>query len=339
MSSLAAPVADDPAWERRLSAWSIPSWLLSLGLHAGFLLLLTFGLRERAPLGNPDAIEREVGIYFQNSENGTGDFPADGFDRAATVVDSDLEPADAEESLSLDSTPPVPLELPTAGTPMIGPGVAAADDDSAETAQPAAKTGRPRAAEGQAGGSGGGRPGGTTFFGAKAEGGRFVYVLDASGSMLEHNAIRFAKSELLASLLQLEATQQFQIVFYNERNFPMVSAGGKAQLFWGTDVNRHLAKQFVSGVGPDGGTRHLPAILEALNYVPDVIFFLTDAGEPRLEAVDLDKIKRRNNGRTRIHVIEFGTGPPLKIDNFLQKLARQNGGSHVYRDVTQFGNR
>lgn len=186
------------------------------------------------------------------------------------------------------------------------------------------------------GGTGTGRGGGTSFFGHQATGRRFLYVLDASGSMYDYNAIAVAKAELLASLAQLDENQQFQVIFYNERCYPMSTMGRKDELFWGTEVNRTLASQFIRNIDPDGGTRHLDALLLALSYGPDVIFFLTDAGEPVLYAADLDKIKRRNNGRSAIFTVEFGKGANLRTDNFLKKLARDNEGAHAYRDVQQF---
>lgn len=190
---------------------------------------------------------------------------------------------------------------------------------------------------GTRGGNGKGNGGGgTSFFGHNADGRRFVYVLDASGSMYDYNAIAVAKAELLSSLSQLDENQQFQVIFYNERCYPMSIHGRKDEMFWGTEVNRQLASQFIRNVDPDGGTRHLDALLLALGYAPDVIFFLTDAGEPYLYAADLDKIRRRNNGRTTIFTVEFGKGGSLRTDNHLKKLARENGGAHTYRDVQQF---
>ncbi len=262
----------------------------------------------------------------------------------------------------LDDSPPVDLELPSA--PQIartgsGPGprtFASGQSDAREMIRASGRNlrggnlgnssgdgsggddgpvggGGPGGKHGGAGGKGGG---GTSFFGHKADGTKFVYVLDASGSMYDYNAIAVAKAELLSSLEQLEATQQFQIIFYNESCHPMRSADGKEQSFWGSDTNRTLASQFIRNIHPDGGTRHFDALLAALRYTPDIIFFLTDAGEPILYPGDLDKIKKRNNGRARIFTIEFGKGANLKADNFLKKLARDNGGEHAYRDVQEF---
>ena len=58
---------------------------------------------------------------------------------------------------------------------------------------------------------------------------------------------------------------------------------------------------------------------------------------PRLSPSDLEQIRKRNGGKCQIHTIEFGKwGDLTQDDNFLKKLARQNGGQHRYRDVTRF---
>ena len=85
----------------------------------------------------------------------------------------------------------------------------------------------------------------------------------------------------------------------------------------------------------EGGTQHGEALEEALKLSPDVIFFLTDADQPELSAERLARIKRRNGGRTSIHTIEFGLGARLSRDNFLAKIARQNGGKYVYIDISK----
>lgn len=66
--------------------------------------------------------------------------------------------------------------------------------------------------------------------------------------------------------------------------------------------------------------------------------FLTDAGEPQLTASELEKLRQLNTG-TVINAVEFGIGPDPGGDNFLVRLARQNGGQHVYIDVTRLPGR
>jgi len=72
----------------------------------------------------------------------------------------------------------------------------------------------------------------------------------------------------------------------------------------------------------------------ALGMSPDVVFFLTDADEPRLTDEELGRVRRWNRSAT-IHSIEFGFGPQRNSDSFLARLAQQNGGQHVYVDVSR----
>lgn len=315
------------------SGWFVvPSWMFSLVIHGGLLAAFAFALRTTEPVGNPDGDERVVGLYFNH---GTGDFgePGGAGEGATTETPTVAGPA-LDADLRISDAPPVELSLPEMPSTRLGPGGAfPLQAGSLDTGAVIRSSGPPAS-----GGNGRGG-GGTTFFGQKAAGSRFVYVLDASGSMAEYNALNVAKAELLASLEQLDATQQFQIVFYSEKYYPMLDPEGRPQMFAATDTNRALAGQFIRAVQPLEGTRHLDALMRALDEEPDVIYFLTDAGAPILDASDLDKIKRRNQRRARIHAIEFGKHANLsRIDNnFLQKLARENGGGYAYRDITKFG--
>ena len=324
-------------WQR--SGWSsIPSWAFSVAFHATMFVLLAVTIRPPERIGDPHSEEREVGIYFKASHDALADLPGDGNLDGTLLAEppSENEPPGISAGEPNDSAPPVSLVLPEISSPRIGLGSGPPVDGSPRDAREMIRsTGTPPTPSGGGGGKKGG--GGTSFFGQKAKGDRFVYVLDASGSMYDYNAIGVAKAELLASLAQLESEQEFQIIFYSERCYPMIEPGGRAQMFHATDTNRTKASQFVRGIQPLEGTRHREALMEALNYSPDVIYFLTDAGEPRLDASDLDRIRRRNNGRAQIHSIEFGKGAALDISsNFLKKLSRENGGGYVYRDITQF---
>ena len=105
--------------------------------------------------------------------------------------------------------------------------------------------------------------------------------------------------------------------------------------YWSTSINKTLARNSINSIGPGTGTHHLTAVQTALSLKPEVLFFLTDADAPILRAADLNEIRKKNRGRTRIHCIEFGTGPFI-VDSFLKRLAAQNGGTYRYRDVKKF---
>jgi hypothetical protein len=146
-----------------------------------------------------------------------------------------------------------------------------------------------------------------------------------------------AKRELLASLNDLGSVHQFQIIFYNERPSVVTPLpGSPPRMLFGSDSDKRAAIDFVKGIRAHGGTAHFEALKMALRLHPDVIFFLTDAEEPRLSASELRDIKRMNDGiGASIYAIEFGSGPALGDDNFLKRIAGQNGGQHTYVDVSR----
>jgi hypothetical protein len=179
-------------------------------------------------------------------------------------------------------------------------------------------------------------PGETSMFGVEAKGGKFVYVLDRSGSMGIDGGRPLAavKAELLRSLEKLDTVHQFQIVFYNERPRVFNPTGTPGRLAFGTAQNKAEVRRFVESVTADGGTDHEEAVLTAVRMHPDVIFFLTDGDDPKLNARQLARIDRLGPGIT-IHTIEFGTGAKRDPGSFMVKLARQSGGRHVYIDVAK----
>jgi len=184
-------------------------------------------------------------------------------------------------------------------------------------------------------------PGGgarTQVFGAEGLGSKFVYVFDRSASMegFRGRPMAAAKAELIGSLRDLARVHQFQIVFYNERTSVFHPFRAQPpQMMFGTDENKQLAAEYVRQISPAGATRHMLALQFALRMQPDVMFFLTDAAEPQLTWDELATIRRRNGGITVIHTIEFGSGPNPRRENFLVRLASQNGGQNVYVDVSR----
>ncbi len=166
----------------------------------------------------------------------------------------------------------------------------------------------------------------TKLFGLEAQGTKFVYVFDRSGSMGEIGGkpLRDAKAELLNSLSDLDRRQQFYIVFYNEK--PRLFEAGNGRMVWATDENKQLAAHFVDGITADGGTRSHGRVNHCFAPGPDVIFLLTD-GEQQddLTADDLKRIDRLNSGRAQINVIQFAPQP--RPNSTLIDLAKQNLGN------------
>jgi hypothetical protein len=338
-------------------------------LHGGLIVLLAtlFASRTGGLVGDPNGDFRRIGIYVGHSGgNGKGDGAGDditgGVEQHAPPpkeADPPTAPAvkpDQPPAVAIDETKPP--EIPAAKPqPIIGPATVAdtqtrpqnppqrqpvstnADETSQSTTP---STGRRDGllAETRGGGSGRGNGrgsyGNAPFFGIWDAGTRFIYVIDCSGSMYSYNAMQAAKNELLSSLGNLRRSQQFQIVFYN-LDQRWMKAPGKTDFryFPATESNRRLAAQFVAEVQPDGGTQHVPALALALRLHPDVLFFLTDAGEPAMKPEEMEEIQNLNAGRTRIHCVQFGMNDNAAAD-FLRKLAANNSGDFAYQNIKRF---
>lgn len=332
------PVLDRQATPERTA---VPSWIVSICFHGTLMLFFAVGLQscDSGNSGASDEEFREVGIYIRDAVELVDNVDEDAKPAEDVVENSetDAQPSEAEIAKAVENSSDLPSdllklpELPPAN--VLGAGVPLSPPSSAGPADALSGVdGAPPPSVRR--GPGHGR---TSFFNIDAEGNRFVYVVDQSGSMGFYGQLRVARSELQASLQSLDSTQQFHILFYNTRYREMQLRNREPGLSWATDINRTLAGQFLRGISPDGGTDHIPALRKALNYRPEHLFFLTDADQPQLTARDLADIQRLNKGRTHIHCIEFGQGADLGLDNFLKRLARQNDGTYRYRDVTKFG--
>jgi Ca-activated chloride channel family protein len=274
---------------------------------------------------------RTVGVYLTSGE--AEPEPAEEPSEESTFSATDR--ASAFESTPLLDGPPIELERPNDfAEPVLGiggPPELAAGSPFSPQLETTPLTGPPPSAptvQGKA----------TSFLGVQDAGRRFVYVLDRSGSM-DNGPLQSAKVELLASLENLDATQEFQVIFYNNEAIPLVPRSKHFELFRGNTAHRLEVAQQLEHISADGGTSHLKALEAALPYNADVIFFLTDADELDLLPEELAAITRRNNGGARIHCIEFGDGPDLTLPkrprNALRKFAHENGGSYRYLDVSR----
>lgn len=304
----------------------VPAWLMSVALHT--CLLVACALLIRSPTKGPTVeSDRTAGIalvqrsaaettYFTEQDVATMSSVT-----ATSVTDSASQPSPLAE-ISVESA----VQLPSS------------EDLSSSTGLGQVLPGAIGFTTGSQGARG--LPGGqarTQVFGAEGTGNKFIYVFDRSASMegFQGRPMAAAKSQLIASLSDLESVHQFQIVFYNDE--PAVFHPDRSRppsVLFASDENKELATGFVERMTAVGGTKHVEALVLALGMSPDVVFFLTDAAEPQLTPAELSTIRRRNRSEATINAIEFGSGPRPRGENFLMRLARENRGKHVYVDVT-----
>ncbi len=162
------------------------------------------------------------------------------------------------------------------------------------------------------------------FFGLKAPGRRFVYVIDRSSSMASYDQ-RFPKAneQLLRSVLQLRSRQQFFVVYFNTGPHPMFSpAVASASI----KADRKTKKQLIAWVQtvfPGGGTDPASSLQMALKLEPDAIFMLTD-GEFGSHVLDL--LRRENpagEGQVSINTIAIVSHAG---EGQLKQIAKENKG-------------
>lgn len=308
----------------------LPAWAMSTALHVVLVVTLALTIRV-APIGPPGEPQRAVGVVLARAAGEKTDY----FDEADASANSSTSKPVAGEAASTASILPTAQELPLdLGGVLPSAEEAAATGGLAGDVLPSAADLTTGVGGGQRGGFGG--QANTQVYGLSGQGSKFIYVFDRSGSMSGYGGrpLRSAKAELIASLQDLDRVHQFQIIFYNQDPQVFALRGRAPRMEFGDDAGKSAATKFIHGIVASGGTEHLRPLLMALALRPDVVFFLTDADQPQLSAEELAEVERANKG-TQINAIEFGFGPEAGDDNFLKRLARQNGGQHAYVDISK----
>lgn len=158
---------------------------------------------------------------------------------------------------------------------------------------------------------------------------RVVYLLDASGSMLD--SLDSLKRRLYAELGHLgygrvvdgagnvaERKQYFNIVFFRTKCEPCWPALRPA-----TTANKLTAARWAQSVIARGQTDPIAALRTAFGYDPEQIVMLSDGEfDPEVLKV-VERLQRSRRSRVRIITIAYGNVPS---DNNLRKLAADNGG-------------
>ncbi len=340
------PTETQPPPQPTAASASGPGWLISAFIHGIVLgVLVTSGLPscgDSSPGIGPaqDTGLREVGIYLK-PENPIEQPISEEVPTPESVTEPVTDPLEsANEAAKIDEQTldnltklPEPQE-----NPFIGMGQKTATSGGVPETEIKPSQLKPNElAPPPSGGAGAGQ---VSFMGQTSTAERIVYIIDTSASMNTHDAIEYAKAKLIESVNRLDGSQQFQIVAYNDIVFPMKFRNdSRVKLYRAGEHNQLLANRFIRTIIAEGGTKHMPAMERAFSFDPDVVFFLTDADEPKLEPAELYTIRTRlNRGRrAAIHCIKFGQGPDLAPEetNFLRILASQNRGTYTYRNTEQ----
>ncbi|REJ74721.1 MAG: VWA domain-containing protein [Planctomycetota bacterium] len=183
------------------------------------------------------------------------------------------------------------------------------------------------AGDGSGDGDAAGDGSGSSFFGLTAAGKKFVFVVDASGSMRRpfqgqgKTLLGRTKLEILKCVTQMDSDQQFFIVYFNDETFPMPAD----RLMHATKENQLNYLRWMAGFKAGGTTEPEDALLLALRLKPDVVYFLTDGA---FKYRVIDRVKQMNRNKVSINTVSFG-GDERAAD-FMQQIADQNNGSYHF---------
>lgn len=174
-----------------------------------------------------------------------------------------------------------------------------------------------------------------SFFGLPA-GYRTVYVIDASGSLID--TLASVQRELARSVQTLHPSQSYAVLFFQDGE---VRAAPPGLMSPASREQTHRTASFVSPeagrVLPAGRADAAAALEVALDMNPDAVILLSDHVEGR---VDPEGTRQRLTtaatavaGRTAIHTIQFVDAPRTPADGglpTLERLSSITGGTHRF---------
>ena len=177
---------------------------------------------------------------------------------------------------------------------------------------------------------------GVEFFGVKATGNTFVYIIDCSRSMRVDNAFQAAKTEVFRSFASMKPKQRFYISFFGKEIDRMVLNGTEPEKYpiYATKENILQTQEWMNRVTiQQEGWPPNDALEQAIAMQPDGIFMLFDG----VTKVDVAKFLRQVN-RTDDILSEGSPKVPIHVIHFFDEdsrkkmmtIAQENGGTYRF---------
>lgn len=176
---------------------------------------------------------------------------------------------------------------------------------------------------------------GAKFYGAGGNATKIIYVVDASGSLID--TLPFVIKELKRSISELSDKQSFTVIFFQAGSAIEVPPRGWKSAT--SDTKKRVADWITLEAGnivPRGSTNPVSAIKLALGYKPELVFVLSDniTGHGRYEVDREELLKMLNDAnkdrKIKINTIQFLYPDPL---NTLSDIAKQHGG--IFKKITE----
>jgi hypothetical protein len=159
--------------------------------------------------------------------------------------------------------------------------------------------------------------------GTAAAGKRFVFVIDNSGSMKE-GRIETTFLQLIASVESMRPDQQFFVIFYSDRAYPLFYPDSASQLVPATRENINRLKAWLPTVELCSGGDLIEAMELAVELRPDVVFMLSDGAINSQRTMSF--MTNSNNWTFAVHTLGMNVKGPEQTRK-LGFIAQANRGT------------
>ena len=161
-----------------------------------------------------------------------------------------------------------------------------------------------------------------TFFGVKATGRNFVFVVDTSGSMSINDRYLRCRAELLRSIGALKYGQKYFVIFFNSQTFVMP----ENKLVDARPAQITKTQEWCKLAVPSAGTEPWDGLARALRMKPDAIYLLTD-GDFDPMVVQRVANAQPQTKKIPIHTICFES---LQGSINLETIAKLTNGTYMF---------
>ena len=174
----------------------------------------------------------------------------------------------------------------------------------------------------------------TNFFGTEAKGNRFVFIIDASGSMTDGFLWQRAVTELGKSLGKLDEKQKVMVLLYNSHTIPMFNTPpDELKMLPVTHKFKVALGKWLYDQNPFGKTMPAHALRYGLSLQPDAIFLLSDGqlndnSFEMLAQLNLPQ-KTKEGDATKVPVHTISLGPNELGVLLMRMIADSNDGNFV----------
>ncbi|MCE9590290.1 MAG: hypothetical protein K8S99_07180 [Planctomycetes bacterium] len=182
------------------------------------------------------------------------------------------------------------------------------------------------------------------FFACGGKGTKIVFLVDASGSLID--SFEIITHELRRTINNLSEPQSFTVIFFQGGDVKEIRPAGLKHA--DAEAKKKFAEWIDPAAGniiPGGGTNPLKAMELALSYKPQLVFLLSDnitgVGSQRFEIDQqrlLANIRRVNRTGVQINTIQFRQQDPLAAKGLratMEMISAESNGVYTFIDDRQ----